>query len=113
MRVVSMRGEAVDVARYLAQNEKQVAIGNAKMNARGDIVGSGGQIVKAREAIAAEYHRANPKAVKHVSLKDISSEAIMTPAEAVEKALAAQKAATEAAAPAPAPKGKRRITETD
>jgi hypothetical protein len=90
MKIKSMRGELVDFAKYIAQNEEAVAVGNARMNARGDIIGPGGTIVKKREEIAADYHRANPRAVKHVSIKDISAEIAITPEQAV-KQIAEQK----------------------
>lgn len=84
MKVVSMRGEVLDMGRMIAQNEKTVALGNASMNARGDIVGPGGKIIKRREQVATEYYAANPKAVKQVALRDISKEVFASPAEAVE-----------------------------
>ncbi len=84
MKVTSMRGEVLDMGRMIAQNEKTVALGNASMNARGDIVGPGGKIIKRREQVATEYYAANPKAVKQVALRDISKEVFASPAEAVE-----------------------------
>lgn len=83
MKVTSMRGAVIDVARYMAQNEDAIAIGNAMMNARGDLIGPGGQVVKKREEIAAEYHRSNPKSVRKVALKELDSEVFASPAEAM------------------------------
>lgn len=74
MKLTSNKGVPIDMTRYLAQNEGAIAVGNAKMNARGDIIGSRGQVVKPREQIAAEYHASNPKAVKKVALRDIGEE---------------------------------------
>lgn len=82
MKVLSNKGVAIDMAQYLAMNEDMVAVGNARMNARGDVVDSRGNIVKSREKIAAEYHAANPKAVKKVSLHDLSSEIVAPAVEA-------------------------------
>lgn len=110
----SMRGEAVNIMKYMAENETQVAIGNANMNARGDIIGPGGQVVKKKEDIAAEYHRGNPRAVKQVAIKNLDSQ-IMTPAQAVaqiqaqNKAAAAAPAADDAKAPAKA----RKISDSE
>jgi len=106
MKVTTMRGQVLDVGQIMAQNETAVAVGNAKMNARGDIVGPGGTIVKRKEQVAQEYHQKNPNAVKRVSLKDLEPDTFMTPQDvnaAIEK-LAAQ--------PAPAAKG-RKIVDTD
>jgi len=84
MKVKTMNGKVIDVGALLAQNETTVAIGNANMNARGDILGPGGVIQKRREQVAQEYHNANPNAVKQVSLKEVQPD-FMTPQEAVEK----------------------------
>lgn len=82
MKVKTMRGQSLDMARLMAQNQYKLALGNASMNARGDIV-EGGKIVKPREQIAREYHRNNPKAVKQVALRDLANEVLVTPAEAI------------------------------
>lgn len=83
MKVVSMKGVPIDFARYVAQNESKVAIGNGKMNARGDQIGRGGQVVKSRDEVAADYYRANPNAVKKVALADLSDEMFASPAKAL------------------------------
>lgn len=88
MHVKSLRGVSVDMGLMLAKHEESVAIGNASMNARGDIINQSGQIVKKREQISKEYYSKNPKAVgraSNVSLKDISGE-VLTPAAAVQQA---------------------------
>lgn len=110
MKVKSMRGVVLDLAQIMAQNEKVVAVGNAKMNARGDQVGPGGKVIKRREQIAKEYHEANPRAVKRVSLKELEPDVFISPAEAVQQALAAVEeskkvlAATEEVQPAKKPR---------
>lgn len=38
MKVASMLGKEVDMASLMARNPNTIAIGNASMNARGDIV---------------------------------------------------------------------------
>ena len=80
----------LDMARLMAQNSHQVALGNASMNARGDIVGAGGKVIKPREEIARDYHRNNPKAVRQVSLRNLRNE-VVTPAEAMDAAKEAKK----------------------
>lgn len=59
----SMQGKEVDMDKLMRQNELMPAIGNIKVNARGDELGPGGRIVKKREDIIAEYYENNPKAV--------------------------------------------------
>jgi hypothetical protein len=83
MKTKSMRGKVVDMAALMAKNPQKIALGNAQMNARGDIVGSNGKVIKAREKIAMEYHQNNPASVKSVGLKQLSGEMFLTPAEAV------------------------------
>lgn len=83
MKVLSNRGVVVDMGALAANNADAPALGNAKMNARGDIIGPRGQVVKTREQIAQEYHSNNPRAVRNVSLKDLSTEVFQSPQEAV------------------------------
>ena len=58
-----MRGREIDMDKLMAQNELMPAIGNARVNARGDELGSGGKIVKKREDVVAEYYEDNPNAI--------------------------------------------------
>jgi hypothetical protein len=106
MKVKSMRGVVLDLAQIMAQNEKVVAVGNAKMNARGDQVGPGGKVIKRREQVAKEYHESNPKAVKKISLKEVEPDVFLSPAEAVSQALAAVEASKAEAAKVQAPEVK-------
>jgi hypothetical protein len=82
MKVKSMRGRVFDMSQLVANNQKAVALGNASMNARGDIVNRKGDIVKPRAQVIPQYNSDNPKAVKQVALRDIPSEVFITPAEA-------------------------------
>jgi hypothetical protein len=45
-----------------SQNELTPAVGNMKVNARGDELGAGGKIVRTREQIVSSYYESNPKA---------------------------------------------------
>jgi len=66
----SMRGITIDVTKLMAQQEKNIAIGNTKSNARGDQLGRGGRVVKGADEIAREhYNKNNPRAVKQASIK--------------------------------------------
>jgi hypothetical protein len=56
----SMQGREVDMEAMASRNETMPAVGNAKMNARGDELGAGGKIIKSREAAVAEYYEDNP-----------------------------------------------------
>jgi hypothetical protein len=46
------------------RNEKMPAVGNLKVNARGDELGPGGKIIRTREEILRDYYANNPRAVK-------------------------------------------------
>ena len=62
----SMQGKIVDMDKLMGQNELMPAIGNAKVNARGDELGAGGTIIKKREDVMAAYYESNPKAIPDV-----------------------------------------------
>ena len=64
--VRSMQGKEVDMDKLIRQHELMPAVGNVRVNARGDELGAGGQIVRKREDIVAEYYESNPKAKKEV-----------------------------------------------
>lgn len=59
----SMQGKLVDMELLAQANELAPAIGNMRVNARGDELGPGGKIVRKREEIIAEYYENNPNAV--------------------------------------------------
>lgn len=80
---VSMRGVAIDMDAMRAMNEASPAVGNARMNARGDILGKNGQIEVRREQIARDYYKNNPQAAKQVSLKPAIPDAFVSPEEAM------------------------------
>jgi hypothetical protein len=61
---MSMRGQPVDMEKLNLTNELLPAVGNMKVNARGDELGPGGQIVKTREQLLADYYAANPRAAR-------------------------------------------------
>jgi hypothetical protein len=52
----SMRGKTVDMDLLTKKNELVPAVGNAKVNARGDELGPGGIILRKREDIVKEYY---------------------------------------------------------
>ena len=45
----TMQGKAIDFDALRTRNEKSIAVGNAKTNARGDTLGKGGKVVKKRD----------------------------------------------------------------
>lgn len=53
------RGATVDMSTMLTQNETVPAVGNMRVNARGDEIASDGTITKTRNQIMQEYHNLN------------------------------------------------------
>ena len=53
----SMQGMDVDMEKLRNQNELALAVGNARVNARGDEIGPGGKIIRKREDVMQEYYK--------------------------------------------------------
>jgi hypothetical protein len=58
----TMQGREIDFDKLRNRNETVLAVGNARVNARGDEIGPGGKIIKKREDVVAEYYEDNPNA---------------------------------------------------
>ena len=71
----SMQGKVVDMDLLRQKNELTPAVGNAKVNARGDELGPGGEIVRTREQVLKDYYDSNP---------GVPDEGMMSRAEASE-----------------------------
>ncbi len=67
-RHTSYRGLTIDMESLTRENEKSVAIGNMKVNAKGDQIGSGGRVTRTADQIARENHRVQ-SAVVNTGLK--------------------------------------------
>ena len=52
----TMQGKEIDLDKLRMKNELTLAVGNVRMNARGDELGPGGKIIRKREDKMAEYH---------------------------------------------------------
>lgn len=52
----TMQGKQVDIDLLIKRNELTPAVGNARVNARGDELGPGGKIVKKREEVIKDYY---------------------------------------------------------
>lgn len=114
MKIRTAKGEIIDMSALAARNDTVVALGNAGMNARGDIVDRAGRVLKTRDVIIQDYYNNNPRAVmQSVSLRDIGSE-VLTPQEAVTKLDAAiSEARSKKSDIKVEPKPRRKIIETD
>jgi len=56
----SANGKTVDMDLLRQKNELTPAVGNARVNARGDELGEGGKIIRKKEDILADYYASNP-----------------------------------------------------
>jgi len=65
-------GRQIDMGMLAAQHATTAALGNAKMNARGDILGKGGVIIKTQEQVESEWNRI--KQSQESSTVDIKSD---------------------------------------
>ena len=51
----TMQGRMVDIEKLRAANESVQAVGNMNVNAKGDVLGAGGQVVTPKEKIIQKY----------------------------------------------------------
>jgi hypothetical protein len=67
----SMQGKEVDMGKLVMKNEMTMAVGNVKVNARGDELGPGGKIIKKREDALREVA---PKSAPQKNVADMDPE---------------------------------------
>lgn len=60
----SVRGKEIDMEKLSLRNEKTPAVGNMRVNARGDELGEGGKIIRTREQVLQDYYAQNPNAFR-------------------------------------------------
>lgn len=66
----SNRGQSIDMEALIAANKESPAVGNMKVNARGDVMGPGGEITQANEDRVRAYYQDNPSSsTSQVSIK--------------------------------------------
>lgn len=58
----TMQGKPIDMDLLRQRNELTPAVGNARVNARGDELGPGGKIARKREDVLRDYYADNPQA---------------------------------------------------
>ena len=52
----SMQGRMIDIEKLRAANEETIAVGNMNVNARGDVIGAGGQVATPKADVIAKYY---------------------------------------------------------
>jgi len=96
----TMQGRMVDIEQLRAANESVQAVGNMNVNARGDVLGIGGQVVTPKAQVIKKYYeqpkgmvddtpiRNKPTPVSQPQAKAVETKAVKT------KAVEPKKAAT-------------------
>lgn len=84
-QVKTQKGKVLNMQALYDANQEQVAVGNANMNARGDVLGPGGKVIIPKNKVTTAYYDANPNAVKEVSIKQDPDELAKAEAEEVAK----------------------------
>jgi hypothetical protein len=60
----SAMGKAIDMDRLRLIHEETIAVGNMKVNARGDQLGPGGDVARSRNELMSDYYRVNAPLVQ-------------------------------------------------
>ena len=92
----TMQGRMVDIEKLRTANESVQAVGNMNVNARGDVLGAGGQVVTSKETIIKQYYE-QPKGM----VSDTPTKNKPTQAPKVEPVKTVQKMTPVASKPAP------------
>tara|TARA_B100000809_G_scaffold257328_1_gene298696 strand:+ start:50 stop:451 length:402 start_codon:yes stop_codon:yes gene_type:complete len=73
--IKSARGKKVNMATIVAKGERQRAVSNAPLNARGDIIDSRGEIKVTREHLSKEFYKNNlPGIEEEISISSSDSD---------------------------------------
>ena len=64
----SAKGKEVNMAALRFKNQNATTVGNVRMNAKGDLLGKNGKIIKTREQLAQEYNTKVANAAVNVPL---------------------------------------------
>ena len=70
-------GKQVNMDALMAANEKEIAVGNMGVNARGDLLGPGGVVEKTKDKVMQDYYKLNtpvaqdnpPQPKQHTGIK--------------------------------------------
>ena len=101
----TFQGKQIDMDTLRQRNELTPAVGNARVNARGDELGPGGKIIKKRDDVIRDYYEEHPQAAPDEVAKveqpveevtePVQTKAQKKSAENAKKAKAAEKADAE------------------
>lgn len=95
----TMQGKNVDMDAIRQKNELTVAVGNARVNARGDELGPGGKIIRRKEDIDADYYADNPQSMPNEEAVVMPNEEAVVEKEEPRTRTRAQKKVASTSAP--------------
>ena len=85
----SALGRQIDIDSLRLSNENIIAVGNMKVNARGDELGPGGEVIRTRNEVMSEYYNRNAGVVTKTAVPvSNETEAIRQAQQAQERASA-------------------------
>lgn len=100
------RGVSIDFDALMAKAGDSTAVGNMRVNAQGDVLGKGGEIVQKNEERVRAYYKNNPRSSTSASLKGETPAQKLQPdtvATGAPKTAATAKENVRTAKPAPEP----------
>ena len=80
----SMQGKTIDMDLLRQRNELTPAVGNVRVNARGDELGPGGKIIRKREEVLRDYYAENVEPTEFEQPAKQKASPIQEPALSVE-----------------------------
>ena len=105
----TMQGRMVDIDQLRAANESVQAVGNMKVNARGDVLGANGQVITPKAQVIRKYYEQpkgkaseGPSRIKQTpasETKAVETKAVETKAVATPKVATTKVATTKVATP--------------
>ena len=84
MIIRSAKGKSIDFGEVIKESGNVIAVGNAKMNARGDILSDGGMVIKTAEQNSDDFHRTTSQTVTRSVPLSALEEEMLTPSQAAE-----------------------------
>ena len=79
-----MQGRMIDIEKLRGANESTRAVGNMKVNARGDVLGQSGKIVTPKAEVIKQYYEQPKGKVSEASARTVQTPAPQPQAKAVE-----------------------------
>jgi myosin-crossreactive antigen len=72
----SALGRAIDMDQIRLANEEVIAVGNMKVNARGDELGPGGEVIRTRNEVMSEYYKLNTPMISSTPKLDVDEQSV-------------------------------------